>query len=98
MGNGWLWGRDILGAAHAAAHGEGRGCRLWGGALLGLGGFNLFDGIVQHKLLRLHQVRPAAEDWLPYDVGFVGVALDLTARGALLPRGTDAGASRRRAP
>jgi len=27
------------------------------GILLGAGGFNLYDGIVQHELLGLHQVR-----------------------------------------
>jgi len=32
--------------------------RFWAGVLLGLGGFNLYDGVIQHKVLRLHQVRP----------------------------------------
>src|SRR5690606_5785980 len=31
------------------------------GLLLGMGGFQLFDGIVDHKLLRLHQVRYGVE-------------------------------------
>lgn len=31
--------------------------RWWGGLLLGAGGFQLYDGIVQHKLLGLHQIR-----------------------------------------
>jgi uncharacterized membrane protein len=48
--------------------------RGWGGVLIGAGGFNLYDGIVQHKLLELHQVRPAAPDQLPYDIVFTGIA------------------------
>lgn len=28
-----------------------------GGILLGLGGFQLYDGIIQHKLMRIHQIR-----------------------------------------
>ncbi|CAM5245503.1 hypothetical protein SCYAM73S_00416 [Streptomyces cyaneofuscatus] len=29
----------------------------WAGFFLGLGIFQVFDGIVDHKLLRLHQIR-----------------------------------------
>jgi len=29
----------------------------WAGFFYGLGGFQLFDGIIDHKVLRLHQVR-----------------------------------------
>ncbi|HEV3011777.1 MAG TPA: DUF2243 domain-containing protein, partial [Actinomycetota bacterium] len=32
------------------------------GILLGAGGFNLYDGTIQHKLLGLHQVRAGAPD------------------------------------
>lgn len=34
----------------------------WAGLFLGAGGFQLFDGVVDHKLLRIHQpcVRPHA--------------------------------------
>ncbi|GAB2842641.1 hypothetical protein GCM10027074_06400 [Streptomyces deserti] len=39
----------------------------WSGVCLGIGGFQLYDGTVQHKLLRLHQIRyhvdPAPYDW-----------------------------------
>ncbi len=31
--------------------------KWWGGVLLGAGGFQLYDGIVQHKLMRIHQIR-----------------------------------------
>src|SRR4051794_3137007 len=39
---------------------------FWAGWLLGLGGFQLYDGIVQHKWLRLHQIRYHVTIW-PYD-------------------------------
>ncbi|MBO1751669.1 DUF2243 domain-containing protein [Actinotalea sp. BY-33] len=41
----------------------------WGGFLLGAGGFQLFDGIVTHKVLQLHQVRYDV-DLLPYDLAW----------------------------
>jgi len=37
------------------------------GALLGWGGFQLYDGLIQHKLLGLHQIRYDVE-LLPYDL------------------------------
>ncbi len=48
---------------------------LGAGLFLGMGGFNLFDGVVNHKLLRLHPVREGVENLLPYDAAFIGVAL-----------------------
>jgi uncharacterized membrane protein len=54
------------------------------GILVGAGGFNLYDGIVQHKLLGLHQVRAGAADNLPYDVAFVGLAAVMLLAGLLL--------------
>ncbi|OAR23233.1 hypothetical protein A8W25_27425 [Streptomyces sp. ERV7] len=42
----------------------GRG--LTGGILLGAGFFQLYDGTVQHKLLKLHQIRYHV-DLVPYD-------------------------------
>ncbi|MER5994480.1 DUF2243 domain-containing protein [Streptomyces viridosporus] len=47
--------RQALAPAHA-----------WAGFFLGLGTFQLFDGIVDHKLLRLHQIRYGV-DVTPYD-------------------------------
>jgi uncharacterized membrane protein len=29
----------------------------WGGLLVGAGGFQLYDGTIQHKIMRLHQIR-----------------------------------------
>ena len=41
--------------------------RWQGGVFLGAGGFQLYDGIIQHKLMRLHQIRYDV-DILPYDL------------------------------
>ncbi|MEU8180019.1 DUF2243 domain-containing protein [Micromonospora sp. NPDC049044] len=56
---------------------------VWGGFLLGAGGFQLFDGLVDHKVLRLHQIRYGVH-LVPYDVvwNLAGAALLLA--GALL--------------
>ncbi|MGW7054686.1 DUF2243 domain-containing protein [Streptomyces sp. NPDC054887] len=53
------------------------------GLFLGLGAFQLFDGVVDHKLLRLHQIRYGV-DVTPYDWAWNGAALLLLAVGATL--------------
>jgi uncharacterized membrane protein len=74
---GFVWYADLRRrGALASAH-------AWAGLFLGLGGFQLFDGIVDHKLLRLHQIRYGVE-LLPYDLAWNGAALTLLAVGALL--------------
>jgi uncharacterized membrane protein len=60
--------------------------RVWGGILAGAGGFNLYDATVQHKLLRLHQVRRGVTELLPYDLAFGGIALALLLAGIWLLR------------
>jgi uncharacterized membrane protein len=60
--------------------------RALAGILLGAGGFNLYDGIIQHKLLGLHQVRAGATDNLPYDLAFLTLAALLALAGAALLR------------
>ncbi|MDQ0847343.1 DUF2243 domain-containing protein [Streptomyces sp. V1I6] len=67
----------------------------WAGFFLGLGGFQLFDGIVDHKLLRLHQIRYGVEI-LPYDIAWNAAALLLLAIGAALA--VRAARHRRRGP
>lgn len=61
----------------------------WAGMFLGLGGFQLWDGLIDHKVLRLHQVRYGV-DIVPYDLAWnaggvlllaVGAALVLRSRG-----------------
>jgi uncharacterized membrane protein len=47
-----------------------RGRPFWAAILIGAGGFQLFDGIVIHKVLGLHQVRENVENLLPYDIGW----------------------------
>ena len=58
------------------------------GILVGAGGFNLYDGLIQHKLLGLHQVRAGAPNNLPYDLVFIGVAAAVLLTGLLLLRAT----------
>ena len=62
--------------------------RVLAGILIGAGGFNLYDGTVQHKLLGLHQVRAGAPDNLPYDLAFIAIAAALAVAGTLLLRRT----------
>lgn len=38
-----------------------------GGLLFGVGLFNLYDGLIQHKVLQLHQIRYDV-NLLPYDL------------------------------
>lgn len=56
----------------------------WAGLLLGLGGFQLFDGIVDHKVLRVHQVRYDVANLLLYDLAWIASGLVLLAVGILL--------------
>jgi uncharacterized membrane protein len=56
----------------------------WLGSLLtGLGAFQLYDGTVQHKLLRLHQIRYDV-DLLPYDLLWNLIAVVLLVVGVVL--------------
>ena len=54
----------------------------WGGLLTGVGGFQLYDGTIQHKLLRLHQIRYhvdlTAYDWIWNVVAFLLLAAGVT--------------------
>ncbi|TWT06693.1 DUF2243 domain-containing protein [Planococcus sp. CPCC 101016] len=52
--------------------------RWLGGVFVGAGAFQLYDGLVQHKLLELHQIRYGV-DLLPYDL-----AWNITAAALLL--------------
>ena len=53
--------------------------RVWAGGFLGWGAFQLYDGLIQHKLLGLHQIRYRVH-LLPYDLvwnlsGVVGIII-----------------------
>lgn len=63
----------------------------WSGLLIGLGFFQLFDGIVDHKILRLHQIRYGVESILPYDITWNLAGAILLALGLLLLRNLDKG-------
>lgn len=55
----------------------------WAGLFLGLGGFQLFDGVVDHKVLRLHQIRYGVP-LLPYDLAWNLAGLALLVVGVVL--------------
>ncbi len=57
----------------------------WAGGLLGAGVFQIFDGVINHKVLRLHQIRYVDPVW-PYDVAWIGFALILVLTGLRLAR------------
>lgn len=59
--------------------------RWRGGALMGAGAFQLYDGLVQHKLLRLHQIRYVA-DVAVYDVVWNVLAAIMLAAGFAVVR------------
>lgn len=53
------------------------------GVLIGVGFFQLYDGIIHHKLLRIHQIRYGVEI-LPYDLIWNVTALFILIGGILL--------------
>lgn len=59
--------------------------RWWGGVWLGAGVFQLYDGTIQHKVLRLHQIRNDV-DLLPYDLVWNLTAVLMIAVGVILLR------------
>jgi uncharacterized membrane protein len=57
--------------------------RWWGAVLLGAGGFQLWDGVVDHKVLRVHQIRYGVD--LPgYDAAWIAGGMLLVAAGVVL--------------
>jgi len=74
---------------------------LPGWMLVGWGVFNLVEGVVNHHLLRIHHVRDAVAEPLPYDLAFLASGVVLVVGGWLLQRsdsGREAGEGRRRLP
>jgi uncharacterized membrane protein len=58
--------------------------KAWAGFFLGAGGFQLFDGLVDHKALALHQIRYNVPDILLYDLAWNIAALLILVIGILL--------------
>ncbi|WP_419716660.1 DUF2243 domain-containing protein [Bacillus infantis] len=57
--------------------------RWMSGVMLGSGGFNFYDGTIQHKLMRIHQIRYEVEI-LPYDLAWNAIALFFILLGTML--------------
>ena len=57
--------------------------RWWGGVFLGGGAFQLYDGIIQHKLMRIHQIR-YVENVIVYDVIWNVTAVTIMLIGVIL--------------
>lgn len=61
--------------------------RWFGGVLFGGGAFQLYDGTIQHKIMRLHQIRYHV-DILPYDLVWNILAAIMVVIGLVLLRST----------
>lgn len=57
--------------------------RWWGGVLVGAGGFQLYDGTIQHKWMQLHQIR-YVENILIYDLVWNASAVFMILAGFFL--------------
>ncbi|RJS61448.1 DUF2243 domain-containing protein [Bacillus sp. PK3_68] len=57
--------------------------RWWGGVLLGAGVFQLYDGTIQHKVMRIHQIR-YVENVLVYDAIWNVTAIAMIVIGVVL--------------
>lgn len=71
-------------ARRRGEHAPGGGA--WSAFLIGAGGFQLFDGLVDHKLLRVHQIRYGVDDLWLYDVAWNGFGALLLLVGLLSRR------------
>lgn len=61
--------------------------RWLAGMLVGVGGFQLYDGIIQHKMMRLHQIRYVDNVFI-YDVVWNVIAAVILLAGIVLMRQT----------
>ena len=57
-----------------------------GWLLVGWGGFNIVEGLVDHHLLQVHHVRDDVADPLGWDIGFLAISVVLVIAGRLLAR------------
>jgi uncharacterized membrane protein len=58
--------------------------KAWAGFFIGLGGFQIFDGLIDHKVLRLHQIRYGIANLLTYDIAWNLSGVMLLAIGIML--------------
>lgn len=83
---GWfitVWGLFLLADIRRR---EGVNWKRWTGAVvLGVGSFQLLDGVVNHKILGIHQIRYGV-DLLMYDVVWIGSAVVLMVIGFVVLR------------
>lgn len=61
--------------------------RWWGAVLTGVGSFQLIDGVLNHKILGIHQIRYGV-DLLLYDVTWIGSAVVALLIGLVVLRRT----------
>ncbi|MCE7794453.1 DUF2243 domain-containing protein [Salipaludibacillus sp. CUR1] len=59
--------------------------RWWGAVLLGAGIFQLYDGLIQHKVFRIHQIR-YVENLIVYDIIWNTAAVIMILAGIYLLR------------
>ena len=69
-------------------HWASSGRALIGWILLGFGGFNVVEGMINHEILGLHHVREGAGHQTAYDLGFLALSAVLIMAGWLLTRTT----------
>lgn len=58
-----------------------RGSLLWGGLLAGWGIFNIVEGLLDHHILKLHNVREITTDVPAWNFGFLGFSVLLLGVG-----------------
>jgi uncharacterized membrane protein len=90
----WLLWRREQGERRWADSGR----ALAGWMLVGWGGFNFVEGVVDHHVLGIHHVRDDVADALPWDLGFLGLGVVLVIGGLLLVRAARRGTPRPPAP
>ena len=81
---GWfitVWGLFLL--ADVCRRGDVPWRRWTGAVIAGVGAFQLFDGVINHKVLGIHQIRYHV-DLLPYDVAWIGAAALLLLVGSVI--------------
>lgn len=59
--------------------------KWWGGVCLGAGIFQLYDGTIQHKVMRLHQIRYVDDVW-KYDLVWNVIAILIVLLGVFFLR------------